>query len=91
MAGVNPWQGREYQGAYERAYKAITRPFCIDIGVAIQGFIIDNSAASKALKAAKTRHARRWQTKEGTYKEQLPPDVRDTGDVSMADTSGDGR
>ena len=75
------------------AYQAITRPFCIDIGVAINGFIIDNSAASKALKAAKARHARRWQTREGTYrvKEQLPPDVRDTADVSMADTSGDGR
>ncbi len=99
---ANPWQEREYQGAYKQEvweqwyqeqhnmeiYKALTRPFCIDVGVATQSFIIDNAAAFiKALEAAKTRHARRWQTKEGTYrvKEQLPPDVRDSGDVSMGD------
>ena len=36
-------------------------------------------------------HARRWQTKEGTYriKGQLPPDVRDNGDIVMADSSAD--
>ena len=54
-------------------------------------FNIDNVAANKALKNAKTRHARRWQTKEGTYwiKEQLPSDVRGNGDVVMADTLAD--
>ena len=37
---------------------------------------------------AKEKHARRWQTKEGTYrlKEHLLPDVRDT-DVEMVDSS----
>ncbi len=56
-------------------------------------FNIDNVVANKALKDAKTWHARRWQTKEGTYriKEQLPPDVRDTGDVVMADAAADRR
>ena len=69
---ANPWQEREYQGAYKDeiygqwyqdnrymdAYKVITHPFCINVGVAIEGFNIDNTAASKALKDAKTRHAR---------------------------------
>ena len=104
----NPWHEREHQGAYRDevygqwyqekrymdAYKAITHPFCINVGVAIEGFNIDIVAANKALKDAKTRHARRWQTKEGTYriKAQLPSDVRDTGDVVvMADTSADRR
>ena len=37
----------------------------------------------KAIRDAKAMHARRWQTKEGTYrtKEQLLPDVRDGRDV----------
>ena len=52
------------------------------------GFNIDNITAKKALQDAKDRHARRWQTKEGTYrlKEQLLPDVRDN-DIVMADSS----
>ena len=49
------------------AYKVNTYPFCINVEVAMAGFNIDNVAATKALKDAKTRHARRWQTKEGTY------------------------
>ena len=51
------------------------------------GFNIDITA-KKALQDAKDRHARRWQTKEGTYrqKEQLLPDVRDN-DIVMADSS----
>ena len=42
----------------------------------------------QALMDAKDKHARRWQTKEGTYrlKEKLLPDVRDT-DVEMVDSS----
>ena len=99
---VNPWQEREYQGPYRDAvygqwyqdkrymdaYKVITYPFCINVEVAMAGFNIDNTAANKALKDAKTRHARRWQTKEGIYriKEQIPPDVRDACDVVMTDT-----
>ena len=99
---ANPYQEREYQGAdrdevYERwyqeqryigAYKVIKPPFCIDIDVAMVGFNIDNVTARKALKDAKDRHARRWQTKEGTYrlKEHLLPDVRDS-DIVMADSS----
>ena len=102
---ANPWQEREYQGPYRDevygqwyqekrhmdAYKVSTFPFCINVEVAMAGFNIDNVAANKALKDAKTRHARRWQTKEGTYriKGQLPPDVRDNGDIVMADTSPD--
>ena len=56
---------------------------------ALAGFNIDNVVATKALKDAKTRHARRWQTKEGTYriKNMVPPHVRDTGDVVMVDTA----
>ena len=100
---VNPWHEREYQGAdrdevydlwrqeqrYMDACKVITFPFCINVGVALAGFNIDNVAATKALKDAKTRHVRRWQTKEGTYriKNMVPPDVRDTGDVVMVDTA----
>ena len=98
---ANPWQEPDYQGAYRNdvwaqwyqeqynmeIYKAITVPFCIDIDVATKGLIIENAAAEKSLESAKARHARRWQTKESTYrvKQQLPPDVRDDGDVSMGD------
>ena len=78
----NPFQEREYQGAYrdevyERwyqeqrymgAYKVHKPPFCINVDVAMEGFHVDNFAAKQALKDAKTRHARRWQTKEGTYR-----------------------
>ena len=98
----NPFQEREYQGAdqdavynrwyedkrYMGAYKATKTLQGIDIDVSMVGFNIDNITAKKALQDAKDKHARRWQTKEGTYrlKEQLLPDVRDT-DVVMADSS----
>ena len=61
------------------AYRVVTHPFCVNVEVAIAGFTIDNRAAKKAITDAKAWHARRWQTKEGTYrlKEQLLPDVRD--------------
>ena len=69
------------------AYKVVTHPFCLNVEVAIAGFNVDNKAAKKAISDAKAVHARRWQTKEGTYrlKEQLLPDVRDVRDVAMAD------
>ena len=65
------------------AYRVMTHPFCINVEVAIGGFNIDNKAAQKAISDAKADHARRWQTKEGTYriKEQILPDVRDVRDV----------
>ncbi len=58
----------EYQGAdkdevYERwyqaqyymeAYKVMTRPFCINVEAAIAGFNIENIAAKKAIRDAKT-------------------------------------
>ena len=46
----------------------------------MMGFNIENLTAKQALMDAKEKHARRWQTKEGTYrlKEKLLPDVRDT-------------
>ena len=100
----NPYQEREYQGDdkdevwnrwyqaqnYIDAYRVMTHPFCINVEVAIGGFNNDNKAAKKAISDAKAVHARRWQTKEGTYrtKEQLLPDVcdvRDVRDVAMAD------
>ena len=99
---ANPHQEREYQGAdrdavYDRwyqekryigAYKVTSTLFGIDIDVSMVGFDIDNITAKKALQDAKDRYARRWQTKEGTYRleEQLLPDVRDN-DIVMADSS----
>ena len=58
-------------------------PFSINVEVAISSFNIDNMAAQKAISDSKALHARRWQTKEGTYriKEQLLPDVRDGQNV----------
>ena len=72
-------------------YRGLTRPFCINIEGAMAGFNIDNYAAEKATRDAKAWHARRWQTKEGTYriKAQLLPDVRDVGDVAMAGATAD--
>ena len=88
----NPYQQREYQGAdkaevwnrwyeaqnYIDAYRVVTHPFSVNVEVAIAGFNIDNRAAKNAISDAKAWHARRWQTKEGTYrlKKQLLPDVR---------------
>ena len=54
--------------------------------------ILTTLRLKKAIKDATTRHARRWQTKEGIYRvKELLPDVRDTGDVSMADALTSGR
>ena len=56
-----------------------TRPPCIDLATALHGFGIDNTAAQHAIEGSKALHARRWQTKDGTYriKGQALPDVRD--------------
>ena len=51
---------------YFRDYKRCSRPFSIDLEVAIRGFDIDNMAAQKAIDGSKAFHARRWQTKDGT-------------------------
>ena len=56
-----------------------TRPPCIDLTMALHGFGIDNIAAQHAIEGSKALHARRWQTKDGTYrlKRRALPDVRD--------------
>ena len=56
-----------------------TRPPCIHLATALHGFGIDNTAAQHAIEGSKALHARRWQTKDGTYriKGQALPDVRD--------------
>ena len=98
----NPFQEREYQGddtrnvynkwyadqRYMYAYKSTKTLRGIDVDGAMMGFNVENLTAKQALLDAKDKHARRWQTKEGTYrlKGKLLPDVRDT-DVEMADTS----
>ena len=48
--------------------------------MALHGFGIDNIAAQNALEGSKALHARRWQTKDGTYrlKRHALPDVRDS-------------
>ena len=88
--GANRWEVWEHWQQTQQnmnIYKAHTFPFCIDVAMATRSFEIDNEAARKALDSSKARHARRWQTKEGTYrvKQQYPPDVRDGRDVSMGD------
>ena len=98
----NPFQEREYQGhdaknvynkwyadrRYMKAYQSTKTLRGIDVDATMMGFNIENLTAKQALMDAKDKHARRWQTKEGTYrlKEKFLPDVRDT-DVEMADIS----
>ena len=97
----NPFQERKYQSddsanvynkwyadqRYMKAYQS-TKTLRVLMESAMMGFNVDNLTAKQALLDAKDKHARRWQTKEGTYclKGKLLPDVRDT-DVEMADTS----
>ena len=71
------WEAKkEYFSQYK---KDGSRPPCIDLATALQGFDIDNTAAYQAIEDSKALHARRWQTKEGMYriKRQALPDVRD--------------
>ena len=60
-----------------------TRPPSIDLAMALHGFGIDNIAAQSAIDGSKALHARRWQTKDGTYrlKRHALPDVRDAPHV----------
>ena len=60
-----------------------TRPPSIDLAMALHGFGIDNIAAQSAIEGSKALHARRWQTKDGTYrlKRHALPDVRDAPHV----------
>ena len=55
-----------------------TRPPSIDLAMALHGFGIDNIAAQSAIEGSKALHARRWQTKDGTYrlKRHALPNVR---------------
>ena len=96
------YQEREYQGhdaknvynkwyadrRHMKAYQSTKTLRGIDVDATMMGFNIENLTAKQALMDAKEKHARRWQTKEGTYrlKEKLLPDVRDT-DVEMIDSS----
>ena len=98
----NPFQEREYQGhdaknvynkwyadrRHMKAYQSTKTLRGIDVDATMMRFNIENLTAKQALMDAKEKHARRWQTKEGTYrlKEKLLPDVRDT-DVEMIDSS----
>ena len=68
---------------YFQDHKSCTRPSSIDLAVAIRGFGIDNIAAQSAIDGPKALHARRWQTKDGTYrlKRHALPDVRDVPHV----------
>ena len=79
------WEQAQWETGQFQASRA---PFCFESAAAIQGFAVENEAAKNVLRTSKDRCARRWQTKEGAYrvKQQLPPDVRDSGgDVSMGD------
>ena len=71
------WEDKKHY--FEQYKKDVPRPPCIDLDRAILGFNIDNSAALQAIEDSKALHARRWQTKEGTYriKRRALPDVRD--------------
>ena len=57
---------------------------CRIVEGAMMGFNIENLTTKQALLDAKDKHARRWQTKEGTYR--LKGKLLDT-DVEMADIS----
>ena len=70
---------------YFRDYKSCSRPFSIDLAVAM--------AAQNAIDGSKALHARRWQTKDGAYRLQkhVLPDVRDGQDIyDDADASASG-
>ena len=53
---------------YFQGDKSCTRPSSLDLAVAIHGSGIDNIAAQSAIDGSKALHARRWQTKDGTYR-----------------------
>ena len=98
----NPFVEGRYSGAdYEEVkqkweatklyfldYKSCSRPLSIDLAVAIRGFDIDNMAAQDAIDGSKALHARRWQTKDGTYRlkrHALPDIICDDAVASSSD------
>ena len=87
------WEDKKHY--FEQYKKDVPRPPCIDLDRAILGFNIDNSAAFQAIEDSKALHARRWQTKEGTYriKRRALPDVRDAPlqDDNAAASCSDGK
>ena len=87
------WEDKKHY--FEQYKKDVPRPPCIDLDTAILGFNIDNSAALQAIEDSKALHARRWQTKEGTYriKRRALPDVRDAPlqDDNAAASCSDGK
>ena len=87
------WEAKKHY--FEQHKKDVPRPPCIDLDRAILGFNIDNTAAFQAIEDSKALHARRWQTKEGTYriKRRALPDVRDAPlqDDNAAASCSDGK
>ena len=87
------WEAKKHY--FEQYKKDVPRPPCIDLDRAILGFNIDNTAAFQAIEDSKALHARRWQTKEGTYriKRRALPDVRDAPlrDDNAAASCSDGK
>ena len=71
------WEDKKHY--FEQYKKDGACPPGIDLDRATFGFNIDNTAAFQAIEDSKALHARRWQTKEGTYriKRRALPDVRD--------------
>ena len=90
--GLEPGYGHCY---FEQYKKDGACPPGIDLDRATLGFNIDNTAAFQAIEDSKALHARRWQTKEGTYriKRRALPDVRDEPlqDVNAAASCSDDR
>ena len=80
------WEDKKHY--FEQYKKDVPRP-------PILGFNIDNTAAFQAIEDSKALHARRWQTKEGTYriKRRALPDVRDAPlqDDNAAASCSDGK
>ena len=74
------WQATK---KYFQDYKRFTCPFSVITWKLLSVAYIDNIAAQKAIDESKALHARRWQTKEGTYriKKHVLSDVCDGRDV----------
>ena len=87
------WEDKKHY--FEQYKKDGACPPCIDLDRATLGFNIDNTAAFQAIEDSKALHARRWQTKEGTYriKRRALPDVRDEPlqDDNAAASCSDGK
>ncbi len=49
-------------------YQTSSIPYYMDLVAILQCFTVENDVAKKGVALVKDRHARRWQTKEGTYR-----------------------